>query len=36
MQPTAALLEAAGVPVIEPMVAGYRYLESLVREPEDQ
>jgi allantoin racemase len=32
MQPTAALLEAAGVPVIEPMVSGYRYLESLVRE----
>ena len=30
MQPTAALLEADGLPVIEPMVAGYRYLESLV------
>lgn len=29
MQPTAALLEADGVPVIEPMVSGYRYLESL-------
>ena len=26
----AALLEADGIPVIEPMVAGYRYLESLV------
>ena len=32
MQPTAALLEADGLPVIEPMVAGYRYLESLVKE----
>jgi len=32
MQPTAALLKADGMPVIEPMVAGYRYLESLVRE----
>jgi allantoin racemase len=31
MQPTAALLDAAGVPVIEPMVSGYRYLELLVR-----
>lgn len=30
MQPTAALLTADGLPVIEPMVAGYRYLESLV------
>lgn len=30
MQPTAALLEADGLPVIEPMVAGYRYLERLV------
>ena len=32
MQPTAALLEADGLPVIEPMVSGYRHLESLVRE----
>lgn len=32
MQPTAALLEAHGVPVIEPMTAGYRYLESLVEQ----
>jgi allantoin racemase len=31
MQPTAALLEADGLPVIEPMVTGYRYLESLVK-----
>jgi Asp/Glu/hydantoin racemase len=31
MQPTAAVLEADGLPVIEPMVAGYRYLASLVR-----
>lgn len=30
MQPTAALLEADGLPVIEPMVAGYRHLESLL------
>ena len=29
MQPVAALLEADGLPVIEPMVAGYRHLESL-------
>ncbi|MDJ0926578.1 MAG: aspartate/glutamate racemase family protein [Gammaproteobacteria bacterium] len=31
MQSTAALLEADGLPVIEPMVAGYRYLESLIK-----
>jgi allantoin racemase len=30
MQPTAALLEADGFPVIEPMVAGYRHLESML------
>ena len=29
MQPTVALLEADGLPVVEPMVAGYRHLESL-------
>jgi allantoin racemase len=32
MQPTAALLEAHGVPVIEPMTAGYLYLESLAEQ----
>jgi allantoin racemase len=32
MQPTAALLEADDLPVVEPMVAGYRHLESLVRD----
>ena len=32
MQPVAALLEADGLPVIEPMVAGYRYLESLTNQ----
>lgn len=31
MQPVAALLEADELPVIEPMVAGYRYLESLLK-----
>lgn len=30
MEPVAALLEADGFPVVEPMVAGYRHLESLV------
>lgn len=30
MQPVAALLEEDRLPVIEPMVAGYRYLESLL------
>lgn len=30
MQPVAELLEADGFPVIEPMVAGYRRLESMV------
>ena len=30
MQPVAALLEADGFPVVEPMTAGYRYLERLV------
>jgi allantoin racemase len=32
MQPVAAKLEADGLPVIEPMVSGYRHLESLVRQ----
>jgi len=31
MQPVAALLEADELPVIEPMVAGYRYLESMLK-----
>jgi allantoin racemase len=31
MQPVGALLEADELPVIEPMVAGYRYLESLLK-----
>ncbi len=30
MQPVAALLADDGIPVIEPMVAGYQYLEQLV------
>lgn len=30
LQPTAALLEVDGLPVIEPMVAGYRHLESML------
>jgi allantoin racemase len=30
MQPVAGLLEAEGYPVIEPMVAGYRYLERQI------
>jgi Asp/Glu/hydantoin racemase len=32
MQPVAALLEAEGIPALEPMVSGYRYLESLLDE----
>ena len=32
MHPTAALLQDDGIPVIEPMAAGYRYLESLLQE----
>ena len=31
MQPVAGLLEADNLPVIEPMVSGYRYLEFLVK-----
>ncbi len=30
MQPVAALLEAEDIPVVEPMLAGYRHLEALV------
>lgn len=30
MQPVAGMLQAEGIPVIEPMVAGYQYAESLV------
>ena len=30
MQPVAAPLRAAGLPVIEPMTAGYRYTEALL------
>ncbi|MEM9529907.1 MAG: aspartate/glutamate racemase family protein [Pseudomonadota bacterium] len=31
MAPTAAMLEDRGIPLIEPMAAGYRYLEQLLR-----